>query len=66
MSARLAEAVEAQVDVAVETVRDPSPAATPVPDRNDMPLPNDTRTIFWVDYLHSLFWPPCTSPHPSC
>ncbi|HET7883505.1 MAG TPA: AI-2E family transporter [Acetobacteraceae bacterium] len=52
MSARMAEAVEAGPDDAIEAVSDAVPIATPVDDdEDDMPLPTEPRTI----YLGGLF-----------
>ena len=46
MSARAAEAVDANMDEASETDRDAKPDAPEVPDQDDMPLPTEPRTIF--------------------
>jgi predicted PurR-regulated permease PerM len=46
MSARVADVTHSNVDEAIEAVRDPSPAATPIEDQADMPLPTEPRTIF--------------------
>jgi predicted PurR-regulated permease PerM len=45
MSARAMETIDAKVDDAIAAVK-ASPAATPVKDQDDMPLPTDPRTIF--------------------
>ena len=46
MSARVAEAADADVAEVVETIRGAPPAATPPPDQDEMPLPTEPRTIF--------------------
>ena len=46
MSARGREAVDVDVEQAVDVVRDARPAASAPDDQNDMPLPTDPRTIF--------------------